>query len=63
MVASNRSVNSTGVLVKSLVAMTLVVRVGVELALDLVHIFLRCLSAHYLLLYFQITIFVLVILA
>lgn len=63
MVSSNRSVNSAGVLVKSLVAVSLVVRVGVELALDLVHIFLRGLSAHNLLLYFQITIFFLVILA
>lgn len=42
--------------------MALVVRVGVKLALDLVHIFLWCLSAHNLLLYFQITI-LLVILA
>ena len=63
MVASNRSVNSAGVLVKSLVAVSLIVRIGVEFALDLVHIFLRRLSAHNLLLYFQITIFLLVILA
>ena len=41
--------------------MTLVVRVGVELALDLVHIFLRRLSAHNLLLYFEITIFLVVL--
>lgn len=61
MVTSNRSVNSAGVLVQGLVAVTLVVRVGVELALDLVHVFLGRLSTHNLLLYFQITIFLFVL--
>lgn len=41
--------------------MTFVVRVGVELALDLVHIFLRSLSTHYLLLDFQVTVFLVIL--
>ena len=53
MVSPDGPVDPSGVLVESLVAVVGSIVVRVKLVFDMVHIFLRCICADYLLIYFQ----------